>query len=111
MKQAGLGVEKIKECGAIAIEYGNDASSFLDHFWDKIDYVIAERMVGLKLSHDYFKNTFQVVSEPIEQRDVVCLAHQSRHKLIDNINRGIETKESTTLFNEIIKTYSSGGKI
>ena len=111
LKKAGLGVETVKGSGAIVTEYGNDVSSFLDHFWDKTDYVVAEKMVGLKLSNDYFRNTFQIVSETLEQKDVVCLAHKSRQKLVESINKVIETKISSSQLSEIIKTYGNEGNI
>ena len=58
----------LKEAGAEVVEYDNDTLSFLDHFWNKTDFVSAEKMVGLSLNHSYFQGCFQVVSEAITGR-------------------------------------------
>jgi len=42
VQKAGLGAGVLKECGAIIVEYDNDAFSFLDQFWDKNDYAAAD---------------------------------------------------------------------
>jgi hypothetical protein len=79
----------LKEIGAQAVDYDNDAFSFLDHFWDKLDYVVAEKQVDIKFSNEYFQGLFHVVSDILEVKDVVCLAHTSRQKLIDKVNTEI----------------------
>jgi methyl-accepting chemotaxis protein len=106
IKKAGLGVAMLKEIGAHTVEYDNDAFSFLDHFWDKLDYVVAERQVGMKLSGDYFQGLFHVVSDTLEVKDVVCLAHSSRQKLIDKVNTEIINLKSSDVIKQIIAAYS-----
>jgi methyl-accepting chemotaxis protein len=104
-KKAGLGIALLKESGALLTEYENDASSFLDHFWGKTDYVVAERKVGARLNQNYFQNTFQVVSDPVQCIDVVCLAHEKNARLIDRVNAEIEKLKTSSELKNILTRY------
>ena len=98
VKKAGLGVAALKAAGVFTVEYENDALSFLDHFWDNTEYVIAEIKVGERLSIDYFHGLFVVASEPIEKKDVVCLAHSGSRRLLSRVNEQIsDMKRAGTL--------------
>ena len=105
VQRAGLGAELLKGAGIPVNEYDNDAFSFLDHFWGKTDYVVAERMVGARLNRQYFQNNIKVVSAPIEKMEVVCLAHEKNSRLIAKINNEIIKMRSSSTINEIKAVY------
>jgi len=106
VQQAGLGLAVLKEAGARIVEYDSDVFSFLDHFWDRTDFVVAERMVGTRLSQVYFQGSFQVVSDPVEKMEVVCLAHEKNQKLINKIDQEINKVESSSMVNDIKSSYA-----
>jgi methyl-accepting chemotaxis protein/ABC-type amino acid transport substrate-binding protein len=108
VQRAGLGTAVLKGIGAQIVEYDSDVFSFLDHFWGKTEYVVAERMVGSRLNQNYFQGTFKVISEPIEQMEVVCLAHESNRKLIALINHEISELKSSSALDEITSAYTEG---
>lgn len=110
-QRAGVASAILKKIGAEVFEYDNDTLSFLDHFWNKTDFVSAEKIVGLSLNQTYFQGCFQVVSGPINKQNVVCLAHRDNTSLIQLINEGIAELKSTGLVDEIIKRYSSFGEV
>jgi len=101
VQRAGLGAGLLKEAGALVNEYDSDAFSFLDHFWGKTDYVVAEKMVGTRLNREYFQNNIKVVSEPIEKMEVVCLAHEKNSRLIAKINDEIINMKNSSTINDI----------
>jgi ABC-type amino acid transport substrate-binding protein len=105
VQRAGLGAALLKEAGALVSEYDSDAFSFLDHFWGKTDYVVAEKMVGTRLNREYFQDNIVVVSEPIEKMEVVCLAHEKRSALIAKINEEITNMRNSSTINDIKATY------
>lgn len=105
VQRAGLGAVALKNAGAIVVEYDSDVFSFLDHFWNKTDYVVAERIVGSRLNEIYFRGNFSVVSEPIETMEVVCLAHNKSQKLIAAVNEEIIKLKSSSAIKQIIAAY------
>ncbi len=105
VQSAGLGAASLKEAGAILVEFDSDVFSFLDHFWGKTDYVVAERMVGMRLSQNYFQGSFEIISEPIEQIAVVCLAHENRQKLVNKINDQVTKMQSSAAVAGIMDSY------
>lgn len=107
VQRAGLGATLLQKAKARIIEYDNDASSFLDHFWGKTEYVIAEQRVGLRLNNSYFRGTFQIVSEPLEQMDVVCLTHEKNRKLCEKIDLAISHPEVRQSIAAIMNNYQA----
>ncbi len=105
-QRAGVASSNLKQVGAEVLEYDNDTLSFLDHFWNKTDFVSAEKMVGLNLNHTYFQGCFQIVSEPINKQNVVCLAHKDNVRLIQLLNEEIAKLKSAGVVDEIINKYS-----
>lgn len=105
-QRAGVVATLLKRSGAEVIEYDNDTLSFLDHFWNKTDFVSSEKMVGLSLNQTYFQGCFQIVSEPINKMDVVCLAHKDNTGLIEMINEEIRRIKSSAAIDEIFEKYS-----
>ncbi len=105
VQRAGLGGAKLVEAGAKLVEYDSDVFSFLDHFWGKTDYAAAERFVGGRLNQLYFQDSIKVVSDPIEQMQVVCLAHSSNRKLVEKIDEEIVKLKKTSALEDIMKSY------
>ncbi len=105
VQRAGLGAGLLKDLGADVVEYDSDVFSFLDHFWGKTDYVVAERMVGSRLNQAYFRGAFQLLGEPIERMAVVCLAHKKSKKLISAINEEIKSMQARDSIKGIIEAY------
>lgn len=107
VQRAGLGMAMLHRAGARVVEYDNDASSFLDHYWGKSDYVLAERAVGLRLNSIYFRGAFQVVSPPLEQMDVVCLTHEKNRRLCEKLSSAISGTAMQEKCNAIRELYLS----
>ncbi|MEW5785267.1 MAG: methyl-accepting chemotaxis protein [Bacillota bacterium] len=106
-QKAGLAVTLLQKAGATVDEHDNDALSFLSHFWGKNDYIVAEKMVGLSLNNSYFQSAFQVVSEPLERMDVVCLTHEKNRKLCDKISQEIDRLKTEKFVGAILDKYSN----
>jgi ABC-type amino acid transport substrate-binding protein len=109
VQRAGLGAGLLKNLGADVVEYDSDVFSFLDHFWGKTDYVVAERMVGSRLNQAYFRGAFQSLGEPIERMEVVCLAHKNSKKLISSINEEIKNMQASNFIKGIFELYQKKG--
>ena len=106
VQRAGVVASLLKKTGAEVIEYENDTLSFLDHFWNKTNFVAAEKMVGLTLNMTFFQGCFQVVSEPINIQEVVCLAHKDHAMLIDKINAEIASLKRSQFIDQIYEKYN-----
>ncbi len=102
VKKAGLGAALLKQSGINTVEYDRDAFCFLDHFWDKTDYVVAERLVGNHLSEKYFQNSFKEVSDALEEKQLVCLAHGKNTRLIARINEAIKKLNDEGVIKKIL---------
>ncbi len=103
--RASLVASLLKKTGAEVFEYDNDTLNFLDHFWNKTDFVAAEKMVGLSLNQTFFQGCFQIVSEPINVHEVVCLAHKDNALLIKKINTEIDSLKKSQAIEPIYHKY------
>ncbi len=56
--------------------------------------------------YEYFQGLFNVVSDTLEVKDVVCLAHTSRQKLIDKVNTEINNLKASGAIKQIIAAYA-----
>ncbi|HOL16948.1 MAG TPA: aminotransferase class III-fold pyridoxal phosphate-dependent enzyme [Bacillota bacterium] len=106
VQRASIVASLLKKTGAEVVEYDNDTLSFLDHFWNKTDYVAAEKMVGLNLNQTFFQGCFQIVSEPICQQQVVCLTHKDNSALMAKINEEIESLKKEQIIKQIYEKYN-----
>lgn len=106
VQRAGVVTSLLKKTGAEVIEYDNDTLSFLDHFWNKTDFVAAEKMVGLSLNLTFFQGCFQIVSEPINIQEVACLAHKDHTVLIEKINAEIASLKNSQAIDQIYNKYN-----
>jgi hypothetical protein len=64
----------------------DDAASFAEHLWGRLDGVAAETRVADHLNRTRFDGAFVPLGDPLEDIQVVCLVHRDRRDLLERLN-------------------------
>ena len=78
VQRGGTGnlIALLRARGARVVEMEDDAASFAEHLWGRLDGVAAEVQVADHLNRTRFDGAFVPLGDPLESIQVVCLVHR-----------------------------------
>ena len=88
VQRGGTGnlIALLRSRGARVTEMEDDAASFAEHLWGRLDGVAAETRVADHLNRTRFDGAFVPLGDPLEDIQVVCLVHRDRRDLLERLN-------------------------